>query len=189
MPFSLPSMPSLLELPIVVIQKSCYHGNMTSHFSALYLSIVLSEQEDSRLLGLQSSHSRHERNRHQEVNSRPTNNWNKLLVYIALVYLGFLLSSSLFELIWSRPKCANRSILIKDPIFLDLYALNTDKRFGLSKVRLNYERLMCKTSKETYRDTLARAIRIPLRSLPTTPSHIRLAGKKVSQPVISLTYD
>ena len=123
-------MSSLLKLPIVVIQKSCYHGNMTSHFSTLYLCIVLSDQEDSRLLGLQSSHSRHEKNRPQEVNSPPTNNWNNLLVYIALVYLGFLLSSSLFELIWSGPKNANRSILINDPIFLDLYALNTDKRFG-----------------------------------------------------------
>ena len=123
-------MSSLLKLPIVVIQKFCYPGNTTSHFSTLYLSIVLSDQEDGRLLGLQSSHSRHERNRQQEVNSPPTNNWNNLLVYIALVYLGFLLSSSPFELIWSGPKNANRSILINDPIFLDLYALNTDKRFG-----------------------------------------------------------
>ena len=35
LPFSLPS-PSLLpKLPFVVIQKFCYHGNVTSHFSSL----------------------------------------------------------------------------------------------------------------------------------------------------------
>ena len=34
-PFSLPSPSFLLKLPIVVIQKFCYHGNMTSHFSSL----------------------------------------------------------------------------------------------------------------------------------------------------------
>ena len=35
LPFSLPS-PSLLpKLPFVVIQKFCYHGNVTSHFSLL----------------------------------------------------------------------------------------------------------------------------------------------------------
>ena len=33
LPFSLPSPASLLKLSIVVIQKFCYHGNMTSHFS------------------------------------------------------------------------------------------------------------------------------------------------------------
>ena len=31
--FSLPSPSSLLKLHIVLIQKLCYHGNMTSHFS------------------------------------------------------------------------------------------------------------------------------------------------------------
>ena len=35
LPFSLPSTSSLLKLPIVVIQKFCYHGNVTSHFSSL----------------------------------------------------------------------------------------------------------------------------------------------------------
>ena len=38
LPFSLPSTSSLLKLPIVVIQKFCYHGNVTSHFSSLLLS-------------------------------------------------------------------------------------------------------------------------------------------------------
>ena len=38
--FSLPLPASLLKLPIVVIQKFCYHGNMTSHFaSLLYLQL------------------------------------------------------------------------------------------------------------------------------------------------------
>ena len=38
--FSLLSLVSLLKLPIVVIQKFCYHGNMTSHFSPLlYLQL------------------------------------------------------------------------------------------------------------------------------------------------------
>ena len=32
--FSLASPASLLELPIVAIQKFCYHGNVTSHFSS-----------------------------------------------------------------------------------------------------------------------------------------------------------
>ena len=35
LPFSLPSPSSLLKLPIVLIQKFCYHGNMTSLFSSL----------------------------------------------------------------------------------------------------------------------------------------------------------
>ena len=35
LPFSLPSPSSLLKLPIVVIQKFCYHGNVTSHFPSL----------------------------------------------------------------------------------------------------------------------------------------------------------
>ena len=35
MPFSLPWQSSLLKLPIIVIQKFCYHGNTTSHFSPL----------------------------------------------------------------------------------------------------------------------------------------------------------
>ena len=34
--FSLPSPSSLLKLPIVVIQKFWYHGNVTSHFSSLW---------------------------------------------------------------------------------------------------------------------------------------------------------
>ena len=33
LPFLLPSPSSLLKVPIVLIQKLCYHGNMTSHFS------------------------------------------------------------------------------------------------------------------------------------------------------------
>ena len=37
LPFSLPSF-SLLKLPIVVIRKCCYHGNVTSHFSSLLLA-------------------------------------------------------------------------------------------------------------------------------------------------------
>ena len=36
LPFSLLSPSSLLKLPIVVIQKFCYHGNVTSHFSSLF---------------------------------------------------------------------------------------------------------------------------------------------------------
>ena len=39
LPFSLPSTSLLLKLPIVVIQKCCYHGNVTSHFSLLALRI------------------------------------------------------------------------------------------------------------------------------------------------------
>ena len=35
--FSLPS--RLLKLPIVEIQKFCYNGNLTSHFSSLLLSL------------------------------------------------------------------------------------------------------------------------------------------------------
>ena len=34
--FSLLSRWSLLEIPIVVIQKFCYHGNVTTHFSSLF---------------------------------------------------------------------------------------------------------------------------------------------------------
>ena len=33
--FTLPLPASLLKFPIVVIQKFCYHGNMTSHLSSL----------------------------------------------------------------------------------------------------------------------------------------------------------
>ena len=33
--FSLPSTSLLAKLPFVVIQKFCYHGNVTSHFSSL----------------------------------------------------------------------------------------------------------------------------------------------------------
>ena len=36
LPFSLPSPSSLLKLPIVLIQKFCYHGNMTSLFGSLF---------------------------------------------------------------------------------------------------------------------------------------------------------
>ena len=32
---------SLLRLPIVVIQKLCYHGNVTSHFSLLEVAFHL----------------------------------------------------------------------------------------------------------------------------------------------------
>ena len=35
LPFSLPSPSLLAKLPFVVIQKFCYHGNVTSHFSSL----------------------------------------------------------------------------------------------------------------------------------------------------------
>ena len=46
LPFSLPSpSPSLLpKLPFVVIQKFCYHGNVTSHFTSL---LVLSNSHRS----------------------------------------------------------------------------------------------------------------------------------------------
>ena len=36
LPFSLPSPSSLLKLPIVVIKRFFYHGNVTSYFSPLY---------------------------------------------------------------------------------------------------------------------------------------------------------
>ena len=36
LPFSLPPPSSLLKLPIVVIQKFRYHGNLRSHFSSLW---------------------------------------------------------------------------------------------------------------------------------------------------------
>ena len=36
LPFLLPSPSSLLKLHIVVIQKFCYRGNETSHFSSLF---------------------------------------------------------------------------------------------------------------------------------------------------------
>ena len=42
LPFSLPSPSLLLKLPIVVIRKCCYHGNVTSHFSSLLLAANLS---------------------------------------------------------------------------------------------------------------------------------------------------
>ena len=35
LPFSFSSPSSLLKLPLVMIQKFCYHGNVTSHFSSL----------------------------------------------------------------------------------------------------------------------------------------------------------
>ena len=34
--FFLTSPASLPKLPVVAIQKFCYHGNVTSHFSSLY---------------------------------------------------------------------------------------------------------------------------------------------------------
>ena len=40
-PFSLSSLSSLLKLPIVVVQKFCYHGNVTSLFFSLFLSILI----------------------------------------------------------------------------------------------------------------------------------------------------
>ena len=47
LPFSLPS-PSLLpKLPFVVIQKFCYHGNVTSHFSSLLTDNIQSEDSCS----------------------------------------------------------------------------------------------------------------------------------------------
>ena len=42
-PFSLPSPSSLLKLPIVVIQIFCYHGNMTSHLSSLFVWYFLNQ--------------------------------------------------------------------------------------------------------------------------------------------------
>ena len=48
--FFLPSPSLLLKLHIVVIQKFCYHGNLTSHFSSLFLlgiTVVSREIEDS----------------------------------------------------------------------------------------------------------------------------------------------
>ena len=39
--FSSCSPSPLQKLPIVVIQKFCYHGNMTSHFSSLLLVLLL----------------------------------------------------------------------------------------------------------------------------------------------------
>ena len=35
LPFSLPSLLLLLKLPITLIQKFCYHGNMTSHLLSI----------------------------------------------------------------------------------------------------------------------------------------------------------
>ena len=40
-PFSLPSPSSLLKLPPVVIQKFCYHSNVTSLFFSLYPGEIL----------------------------------------------------------------------------------------------------------------------------------------------------
>ena len=36
LPFSLPSPSQLLKLPIAVIQKFCFHGNVTSYFFSLF---------------------------------------------------------------------------------------------------------------------------------------------------------
>ena len=41
LPFSLPSLSLLLKLPSVVIQKFCYHGQVTSDFSSLLNSLRL----------------------------------------------------------------------------------------------------------------------------------------------------
>ena len=49
---------SLLKLPIVVIQKFCYYGNVTSHFSlfevAWHLTIKLFPAKNSEWVTLQS---------------------------------------------------------------------------------------------------------------------------------------
>ena len=39
LPFSLPSSSLLPKLHFVVIQKFCYHGNVTSHFSSLWRAL------------------------------------------------------------------------------------------------------------------------------------------------------
>ena len=39
LPFLLPSLLSLPNVPFVVIQKFCYHGNLTSHFSSLFRQV------------------------------------------------------------------------------------------------------------------------------------------------------
>ena len=39
LPLSLPSLLSLPNVPFVVIQKFCYHGNLTSHFSSLFRQV------------------------------------------------------------------------------------------------------------------------------------------------------
>ena len=71
LPFSLPSPSSLLKLPIVLIQKFCYHGNMTSLFGSLFrvevdspaASTMLSRQhlngQRTLILLSQSRHSLH----------------------------------------------------------------------------------------------------------------------------------
>ena len=71
LPFSLPSPSLLLKLPIVLIQKFCYHGNMTSLFGSLFrvevdspaASTMLSRQhlngQRTLILPSQSRHSLH----------------------------------------------------------------------------------------------------------------------------------
>ena len=39
LPLSLPSLLSLPNVPFVVIQKFCCHGNVTSHFSSLFRQV------------------------------------------------------------------------------------------------------------------------------------------------------
>ena len=39
LPLSLRSLLSLPNVPFVVIQKFCYHGNLTSHFSSLFRQV------------------------------------------------------------------------------------------------------------------------------------------------------
>ena len=43
LPFSLPSVSQLLKVPIAVIQKFCYHGNVTSHFFSLFCAEVITQ--------------------------------------------------------------------------------------------------------------------------------------------------
>ena len=47
LPFSLPSPSLLSKHPFVVIQKVCYHGNVTSHFP-LYSSVICKENKAIR---------------------------------------------------------------------------------------------------------------------------------------------
>ena len=47
-PLSLPSSSSLVKLPNVVIQKFCYHGNVTSHFSLLSCYCIFKQVQARR---------------------------------------------------------------------------------------------------------------------------------------------
>ena len=49
LPFSFSSPSSLLKLPLVVIQKFCYHGNVTSHLSSLKNQLVPTATRTSNL--------------------------------------------------------------------------------------------------------------------------------------------